>query len=55
MLASRCASPALVAVRPRGDDCGVDARGRLVPGTGTRWGLLSIALLVAWMVAWRLA
>lgn len=34
---------------------GVDARGRLVPGTGTRWGLLSIALLVAWMVAWRLA
>jgi hypothetical protein len=34
---------------------GIDARGRLVPGTGTRWGLAAIVLLVSWMVAWRFA
>jgi len=34
---------------------GLDARGRLVPGVGTRSGLLALALLVAWMIAWRFA
>lgn len=34
---------------------GIDARGRLVPVAGTRWGLAAITLLVAWMVAWRVA
>jgi hypothetical protein len=34
---------------------GIDARGRLVPGVGTRSGLLALALLVGWMIAWRLA
>jgi hypothetical protein len=34
---------------------GVDARGRLVPGVGTRTGLLALALLVAWVIAWRFA
>jgi hypothetical protein len=32
---------------------GLDARGRLIPGAGTRAGLLALALLVAWMLAWR--
>ena len=34
---------------------GIDARGRLVPGVGTRTGLLALALLIAWMVLWRFA
>lgn len=34
---------------------GIDARGRLVPGTGTRWGLAALALLALWMIAWRVA
>ncbi|MBL8945142.1 MAG: hypothetical protein JNK45_18395 [Myxococcales bacterium] len=34
---------------------GLDARGRVVPGVGTRAGLLALALLVAWVVAWRFA
>lgn len=34
---------------------GLDGRGRLVPGLGTRTGLLALALLVAWMIAWRFA
>jgi hypothetical protein len=33
----------------------IDARGRLVPRPAVRWGLASLALLVAWMVALRLA
>jgi len=34
---------------------GIDARGRLVPGVGTRWGLAALVMLVAWLVAWRSA
>ena len=34
---------------------GIDARGRLVPGVGTRWGLAALVMLVAWLVAWRVA
>lgn len=34
---------------------GIDARGKLVPGVGTRAGLLALGLLVAWMLAWRFA
>ena len=34
---------------------GVDARGRLIRPTGTRTGLLALAALVLWLVAWRFA
>lgn len=34
---------------------GIDGKGRLVPGSGVRLGLLAFVLLVAWMVLWRYA
>jgi hypothetical protein len=34
---------------------GLDARGRIVRPTGTRTGLLALAALVLWLVAWRFA
>ncbi|HWB74913.1 MAG TPA: hypothetical protein VG755_08150, partial [Nannocystaceae bacterium] len=34
---------------------GVDARGRLTRPTGTRTGLLVLASLVLWLLAWRFA
>jgi hypothetical protein len=34
---------------------GIDARGKLVRPTGTRTGLLALASLLAWLLAWRCA
>ncbi|MBC8069366.1 MAG: hypothetical protein IAG13_13605, partial [Deltaproteobacteria bacterium] len=34
---------------------GIDARGKLVRPTGTRAGLLALASLLAWLLAWRFA
>lgn len=34
---------------------GIDARGRLVPGSGTRSALLALGLLVTWLLLWRFA
>lgn len=34
---------------------GIDARGRLVPGSGVRLGLVAFGLLALWMVLWRYA